>query len=120
MLKKCLGESFSLYPDSGANFNAKEDSDGKNVNGVYQVHLPDGRVQVSQTSKLRTTAFYSTSTYYAAVSPPLNPQTVTYTADHYNGYVADVKYDGYPQHPPQRPYKPSPPAYAPRPPHSFF
>ncbi len=77
---------------SGANFNAKEDSDGKNVNGAYQVHLPDGRVQ-----------------------------TVTYTADHYNGYIADVKYDGQPQfpkHQPSRPYKAAPPSYGR--PHSFF
>merc|ERR1712168_850242 len=42
---------------SGANFNAHEAADGKAVTGSYQVHLPDGRVQ-----------------------------TVTYTADHYNGY----------------------------------
>merc|ERR1712223_2186782 len=50
---------------SGANFNAQEAADGKAVSGSYQVHLPDGRVQ-----------------------------TVTYTADHYNGYVADVAYEG--------------------------
>ena len=50
---------------SKANFNAQETSDGKVTTGSYQVHLPDGRVQ-----------------------------TVTYTADHYNGYVADVKYEG--------------------------
>ena len=47
---------------SGANFAAQETADGKAVTGSYTVHLPDGRVQ-----------------------------TVTYTADHYNGYVADVK-----------------------------
>ena len=47
---------------SGANFAANENSDAKVVTGSYTVHLPDGRVQ-----------------------------TVTYTADHYNGYVADVK-----------------------------
>ena len=50
---------------SGANFNAQESADGKVVTGSYQVALPDGRIQ-----------------------------TVTYTADHYNGYVADVKYSG--------------------------
>ena len=47
---------------SGARFSANENSDAKVVTGSYTVHLPDGRVQ-----------------------------TVTYTADHYNGYVADVK-----------------------------
>ena len=46
---------------SGANFGASETSDAKVVTGTYTVHLPDGRIQ-----------------------------TVTYTADHYNGYVADV------------------------------
>merc|ERR1739838_1270200 len=52
---------------SGAKFNAQETADGKAVTGSYQVALPDGRIQ-----------------------------TVTYTADHYNGYVADVKYEGTP------------------------
>ena len=47
---------------SGARFAAKEAADGKAVSGSYTVHLPDGRVQ-----------------------------TVTYTADPYNGYIADVK-----------------------------
>ena len=47
---------------TGTNFAASESADGKVVTGSYTVHLPDGRVQ-----------------------------TVTYTADHYNGYVADVK-----------------------------
>ena len=46
----------------GTNFAANENSDGKTVIGSYTVHLPDGRVQ-----------------------------TVSYTADHYNGYIADVK-----------------------------
>merc|ERR1712029_522423 len=60
---------------SGANFNAQETSEGKAVTGSYQVALPDGRIQ-----------------------------TVTYTADHYNGYVADVKYSGeavYPKYEPK-------------------
>merc|ERR1712244_74197 len=60
---------------SGANFKAAETADGKAVHGSYQVNLPDGRVQ-----------------------------TVTYTADHYNGFVADVAYEGVP-HP--APYKPA-------------
>merc|ERR1712142_1399411 len=67
---------------SGASFNAHEAADGKGVSGSYQVHLPDGRVQ-----------------------------TVTYTADHYNGYVADVKYEGvaqFPKYEPKPAYHPAP------------
>lgn len=60
-------------------------SSGKVVTGSYQVYLPDGRVQ-----------------------------TVTYTADHYNGYVADVKYEGTPVYPK---YEPKP--YAKPAPHTF-
>ena len=66
---------------SGAKFNAQETADGKAVTGSYQVALPDGRIQ-----------------------------TVTYTADHYNGFVADVKYEGtpvYPKYEP-KPYHPAP------------
>ncbi len=73
---------YGVHDDySGANFNARESADGKLVTGSYQVYLPDGRVQ-----------------------------TVTYTADHYNGYVADVKYEGEPKYPEykQAPYKPAP------------
>ncbi len=76
---------------SGANFNAQETSDGAAVHGSYQVHLPDGRIQ-----------------------------TVTYTADHYNGYVADVKYDGqavYPKYEP-KPYAPHPAPHKPAPYHA--
>merc|ERR1739838_479822 len=71
---------------SGANFAANENSDAKVVTGSYTVHLPDGRVQ-----------------------------TVTYTADHYNGYVADVKYEGTAVYPEAKPYRPAPPppAYKP-------
>ena len=64
---------------SGAQFNQKETADGKVVSGSYQVALPDGRIQ-----------------------------TVTYTADHYNGFVADVKYTGTPVYPKAKPYHPAP------------
>merc|ERR1712228_876224 len=64
---------------SGAKFNAQETADGKAVSGSYQVALPDGRIQ-----------------------------TVTYTADHYNGFVADVKYEGTPVYPEAKPYHPAP------------
>ena len=47
------------------------------VSGSYTVQLPDGRVQ-----------------------------TVTYTADDYTGYVADVKYEGQAVFPEVKPYKP--------------
>ena len=53
--------------------------------GSYRINLPDGRVQ-----------------------------TVTYTADHENGFVADVKYEGVPQYPDEPKYKPAP-KYAPAP-----
>ena len=49
----------------GVDFGQNEESDGSVVEGSYRVLLPDGRVQ-----------------------------TVKYTADHYNGYVADVSYSG--------------------------
>ena len=72
---------------SGAKFNAQETADGKAVSGSYQVALPDGRIQ-----------------------------TVAYTADHYNGYVADVKYEGTPVYPEAKPYHPAPaPKYHPAP-----
>ena len=80
---------------SGTNFAANENSDTKVsyklhgvielfreyhlqvVSGSYTVQLPDGRVQ-----------------------------TVTYTADDYTGYVADVKYEGQAVFPEVKPYKP--------------
>merc|ERR1712000_425229 len=56
---------------SKAAFNAAETSDGNGaVTGSYRVALPDGRTQI-----------------------------VSYTADHYNGYVADVSYEGVPVYP---------------------
>ena len=55
---------------SGAEFAAVEAADGAgNVEGSYSVALPDGRTQ-----------------------------SVTYHADDYTGYVADVQYDGVPQY----------------------
>jgi hypothetical protein len=88
---------------SGATFNAAENADGTgNVEGSYSVLLPDGRTQ-----------------------------HVTYRADDYHGFVADVKYEGHasyaaapavkayapPPPPPPAPYSPPPPApYSPPPP----
>eukprot|EP00096_Caligus_rogercresseyi_P003383 TRINITY_DN162_c0_g2_i1.p1 TRINITY_DN162_c0_g2~~TRINITY_DN162_c0_g2_i1.p1 ORF type:complete len:195 (+),score=37.28 TRINITY_DN162_c0_g2_i1:40-624(+) len=66
---------------TGTNFNAQETTDGKTVHGSYNVQLPDGRLQ-----------------------------TVTYTADDYNGFVADVKYEGTPHYEPVY-HKPAPPVY---------
>merc|ERR1719350_1263520 len=72
---------------SKAAFNAGETSDANGaVSGSYSVALPDGRTQ-----------------------------NVKYTADHYNGYVADVTYEGVPVYPEAKPYAPAPKAYAPAP-----
>lgn len=79
---------------SGANFGHTENSDGKAVKGSYTVALPDGRIQ-----------------------------TVNYVADHYNGFQAEVTYEGepkYPEYHPEPAYKPAPyhpptPAYKPAP-----
>merc|ERR1712106_1094783 len=63
---------------SNANFNAAETADGNGVvSGSYSVALPDGRTQ-----------------------------TVKYTSDNYNGYVADVTYEGVPVYPEAKPYVP--------------
>ncbi|XP_043219927.1 adult-specific cuticular protein ACP-20-like [Amphibalanus amphitrite] len=52
-------------------FNKQEEADGAgNVVGSYAVNLPDGRTQI-----------------------------VKYVADHYNGFNAEVSYEGYAQHP---------------------
>jgi len=69
---------------SKANFNAAEESDGaSNVAGSYSVALPDGRIQ-----------------------------HVKYTSNGYDGYVADVTYEGTAVYPEAKPYVPAPaPAY---------
>merc|ERR1712142_201453 len=58
---------------SKANFKKTEtrDAEGK-VAGSFTIALPDGRIQ-----------------------------TTTYTADHYNGFVAEVTYEGTPVYPPE-------------------
>merc|ERR1711976_1084511 len=74
---------------SKANFKKSEtqDAEGK-VSGSFVIALPDGRIQ-----------------------------TTTYTADHYNGFVADVTYEGTPVYPPEpkEGYGHAAPAYAPAP-----
>jgi len=69
---------------SKSNFNAEETSDGaSNVQGSYTVALPDGRIQ-----------------------------KVTYTSNGYDGYVAEVTYEGTASYPEAKPYVPAPaPAY---------
>ncbi len=70
---------------SGAYFDKKETQDEYGVvAGEYRVALPDGRTQI-----------------------------VTYHADHENGYIADVKYEGEPRYDPYHPqpvvaYQPAP------------
>lgn len=81
---------------SGAAFSKSEGQDEYGaVQGSYTVALPDGRTQI-----------------------------VTYHADHEGGFVADVKYEGVAQYPPEpkggygqpKAYHPPPPAYKPAPP----
>ncbi len=67
---------------AGTNFDKKESQDEYGVvTGEYRVALPDGRTQI-----------------------------VTYHADHDNGYIADVKYEGIAAYPPAKPsgYNPKP------------
>jgi len=71
---------------SKSSFNAEESSDGaSNVQGSYSVALPDGRIQ-----------------------------HVKYTSNGYDGYVADVTYEGTAVYPEAKPYAPAP-AYKPAP-----
>ena len=75
---------------SKANFKKTESQDASgNVAGSFVIALPDGRIQ-----------------------------TTTYTADHYNGFVADVTYEGTPVYPPEPAGgygHPAKPAYHPAP-----
>merc|ERR1712018_1078741 len=77
---------------SGASYQKSETQDAYGVvGGSYTVALPDGRTQI-----------------------------VTYTADHEGGFIADVKYEGVAQYPPEPKegygYHPAPaPKYAPAP-----
>merc|ERR1712106_361252 len=69
---------------SKANFNAAETADAAGVvSGSYDVALPDGRTQ-----------------------------HVKYTSDNYNGYVADVTYDGVAVYPDAPAYAPAPAYHA--------
>merc|ERR1719398_500887 len=68
---------------SKSNFNAEEQSDGaSNVAGSYSVALPDGRIQ-----------------------------HVKYSSNGYDGYVADVTYEGTAVYPEAKPYAAPAPAY---------
>merc|ERR1719486_620609 len=81
---------------SKANFKKTETQDANGVvAGSFVIALPDGRIQ-----------------------------TTTYTADHVNGFVADVTYEGTPVYPPEpaegyghaapvAAYAPAPPVYKP-------
>merc|ERR1711923_374143 len=74
---------------SKANFKKSETQDANGVvSGSFVIALPDGRIQ-----------------------------TTTYTADHTNGFVADVSYEGTPVYPPEPKegygHPPPAPAYKP-------
>merc|ERR1712088_379641 len=73
---------------SKANFKKTETQDANGpVAGSFVIALPDGRIQ-----------------------------TTTYTADHVNGFVADVTYEGTPVYPPEpKEGYGHAPAYAPKP-----
>ncbi|XP_076041822.1 uncharacterized protein LOC143025706 [Oratosquilla oratoria] len=76
---------YAVQDYEGSDFGHSENSDGQVVTGSYFVNLPDGR-----------------------------RQTVTYTADDYAGYVAQVQYEGEAQYPA---YQPAQTYHAPAPVH---
>ena len=78
---------------TGTNFGHQEERDGYATKGSYKVNLPDGRVQI-----------------------------VKYVADDYNGFNAEVTYEGEAYHEPAygakpayhaQPYAPKPALYKP-------
>ncbi|XP_069983628.1 cuticle protein 7-like [Penaeus vannamei] len=81
-------------PYSGNDYAHAQTSDGHVTSGSYSVALPDGRTEI-----------------------------VEFTADHDNGYVANVAYEGEASYPAPAPYHPPPsyhapaPSYPPPPPH---
>merc|ERR1712165_366857 len=77
---------------SKANFKKTETQDANGVvAGSFTIALPDGRIQ-----------------------------TTTYHADHVNGFVAEVTYEGTPVYPPEpKGGYGHPPAYAPAPPPAY-
>ncbi|XP_047485567.1 cuticle protein 19-like [Penaeus chinensis] len=75
-------------PYSGNDYAHAQTSDGHVTSGSYSVALPDGRTEI-----------------------------VEFTADHDNGYVANVAYEGETSYPAPAPsYHPAP-SYPPPPPH---
>ncbi|XP_068247649.1 cuticle protein 18.6-like [Palaemon carinicauda] len=68
---------------NGLEFGHNSESDGNVVTGEYHVLLPDGRTQI-----------------------------VSYTADDYNGYLAEVTYEGEAQYPEPQQYSPPPQQYS--------
>ncbi|XP_042855278.1 extensin-like [Penaeus japonicus] len=91
--------AYAVKDYSGNDYAHQETSDGHVTSGSYRVALPDGRTEI-----------------------------VTFEADHDNGYVANVAYEGeatYPApapsyHPPAPSYHPPAPSYpAPPPPPTY-
>ncbi|XP_047479384.1 cell division protein ZipA-like [Penaeus chinensis] len=83
--------SYEVKDDyAGTDFGHSAESDGNTVRGSYTVQLPDGR-----------------------------KQTVSYVADHFNGYQAEVSYEGEAQFPheygPAVTFKPQPSYQQPQP-----
>ncbi len=89
---------------AGTSFDKKETQDEYGtVTGEYRVALPDGRTQVPDTHQFPNVIKNIKIIFVL--------QIVTYHADHENGYIADVKYEGVPSYGPA-PHKGG---YAPKP-----